>query len=70
MLKAEALRLAQLGLLNGDEIAARASEQKRQLVRDKKAGAEGHTGAFKADPKSAYAHPYYWAPFILIGNWR
>jgi CHAT domain-containing protein len=18
----------------------------------------------------AYSHPYYWAPFILIGNWR
>jgi len=18
----------------------------------------------------AYTHPYYWAPFILIGNWR
>lgn len=17
-----------------------------------------------------YAHPYYWAPFILIGNWK
>jgi CHAT domain-containing protein len=22
-----------------------------------------------ASPKS-FAHPYYWAPFILIGNWR
>ena len=21
-------------------------------------------------PVSMYAHPYYWAPFILIGNWR
>ena len=22
------------------------------------------------DPKRLYAHPYFWAPFILIGNWR
>jgi len=22
-----------------------------------------------ADPESPYAHPYYWAPFILMGNW-
>jgi CHAT domain-containing protein/tetratricopeptide (TPR) repeat protein len=35
--KAEALRQAQLALLNGS---------------------------------AGYDHPYYWAPFILIGNWR
>jgi CHAT domain-containing protein len=31
-------------------------------------------GASKPDPsapdKPSYAHPYYWAPFILIGNWQ
>jgi CHAT domain-containing protein/Tfp pilus assembly protein PilF len=26
------------------------------------------SGALAA--KSSYAHPYYWAPFILIGNWQ
>jgi CHAT domain-containing protein len=25
---------------------------------------------FTVDPKRPYAHPYYWAPFILIGNWK
>ena len=25
---------------------------------------------FPFDPKTPYAHPFYWAPFILIGNWR
>ena len=25
---------------------------------------------FKKDTKKPYAHPYYWAPFVLIGNWR
>ncbi|HET6670573.1 MAG TPA: tetratricopeptide repeat protein [Pyrinomonadaceae bacterium] len=25
---------------------------------------------FKRDDKKPFAHPYYWAPFILIGNWK
>ncbi|MFZ0062227.1 MAG: tetratricopeptide repeat protein [Pyrinomonadaceae bacterium] len=25
---------------------------------------------FKRDEKKPFAHPYYWAPFILIGNWK
>lgn len=24
----------------------------------------------RAQPTAPFAHPYYWAPFILIGNWR
>ncbi len=24
----------------------------------------------KGDPKAPFAHPYFWAPFILIGNWK
>jgi CHAT domain-containing protein len=27
------------------------------------------TGNFTADPGAPYAHPFYWAPFILMGNW-
>jgi len=30
----------------------------------------GQAPRFTDDPKRPYAHPYYWAPFILIGNWR
>lgn len=26
--------------------------------------------AFKRDESKPFAHPYYWAPFILIGNWK
>jgi CHAT domain-containing protein/tetratricopeptide (TPR) repeat protein len=26
--------------------------------------------SFKANSKPRYGHPYYWAPFILIGNWK
>ncbi len=21
------------------------------------------------EPNSQYSHPYYWAPFVLVGNW-
>jgi CHAT domain-containing protein len=24
---------------------------------------------FRPSPQAPYAHPFYWAPFILIGNW-
>lgn len=26
-------------------------------------------GSYTPDPGAPYAHPYYWAPFILMGNW-
>lgn len=26
--------------------------------------------AFPFDKSKPYAHPYYWAPFVLIGNWK
>ncbi len=25
---------------------------------------------FRRDEKKPFSHPYYWAPFILIGNWK
>jgi tetratricopeptide (TPR) repeat protein len=25
---------------------------------------------FQTDASAPYAHPYFWAPFILFGNWR
>jgi hypothetical protein len=25
---------------------------------------------FKCDPNAPYSHPYFWSPFVLIGNWR
>jgi len=32
--------------------------------------ADASAGAAKARPASQYANPFYWAPFILIGNWK
>lgn len=51
--KAEALRQAQLTLLQEPDKAAKGRALK----------------AVNASPKR-FAHPYYWSPFILIGNWQ
>ncbi|MGO9796175.1 MAG: CHAT domain-containing protein [Terracidiphilus sp.] len=59
--KAEALRQAQLAFLHGASAAA---------------GAHTGRGFEPVDQSSAqtsnlgYAHPYYWAPFVLIGNYQ
>ena len=57
--KVEALRQAQLDLLLGTV--------------KQKAGLEGRgfeTVAPTGEVAAGYAHPYYWAPFVLMGNWR
>jgi CHAT domain-containing protein len=57
--KVEALRQAQLDLLLGKD-------------RPQSSGANrGFGGAVAASQSpEGYAHPYYWAPFVLMGNWR
>lgn len=70
--KAEALRRAQLALLHG-ESTVDANKNNRGLgiaqrevspaVRDEMQG-----GA--AQNKGRFAHPFFWAPFTLIGNWK
>jgi len=71
--KAEALRQAQLRLLRGeaplDSATAKAPVADRQLVHEEKPE-EASKPRFTPDSKKPYAHPYYWAPFILIGNWK
>jgi len=67
--KAEALRQAQISMLEGREISSkRASEEGRgiKIVNE----TEGGMKAFKRDAKARFGHPHYWAPFILIGNWK
>jgi CHAT domain-containing protein len=57
--KVEALRKAQLDLLLGPATT--------------KGGGSGRGSTVEnasPDPSSSYAHPYYWAPFVLMGNWR
>ena len=56
--KASALRDAQVALLRGG--AATATTDRRGLK----------LAAPSPAPASQYSHPYFWAPFILIGNWK
>jgi CHAT domain-containing protein/Flp pilus assembly protein TadD len=57
--KVEALRQAQLDLLLG-KVTPEAGVAGRGFSVE---------GAASQAPKG-YAHPYYWAPFVLMGNWR
>ena len=64
--KADALRQAQLALLSGSAKLDGSDNASRGLTR---VGASQSGGSFKLNPGAPFAHPYYWAPFILMGNW-
>jgi CHAT domain-containing protein/Tfp pilus assembly protein PilF len=62
--KAEALRQAQLSLLTG-----KLKPSTAQPVPDRGVVPNGPQTARKPPPTD-WSHPYFWAPFILIGNWK
>ena len=62
VMKAEALREAQLDLLHG-KVTPQSGASGRGV-----SAVENEPGN-QAGP-AGYAHPYYWAPFVLMGNWR
>ena len=68
MSKAEALRQAQLELLNGSWNPNGTKTESRGIRTDY--AENSGSGSFQFDPQRPFAHPYYWAPFILIGNWK
>ncbi len=69
--KIEALRQAQLRLLRGEVTTdATTSEVDRKIVQEEEKTVAANRPLLKSDAKRPYAYPYYWAPFILIGNWR
>ncbi|MGA2673310.1 MAG: tetratricopeptide repeat protein [Terracidiphilus sp.] len=59
--KAEALRQAQLALLRGPAASPKAGSER---------GVEAVADASSTPQDAAYSHPFYWAPFVLIGNYR
>ena len=70
ILKAEALRQAQLLLLTG-KVKGSGSVERRgsRLANQDSAAMAAGAKPFTFDPTKPFAHPHYWAPFILIGNW-
>jgi CHAT domain-containing protein/tetratricopeptide (TPR) repeat protein len=60
--KAEALRQAQLGLLRGDTAESPKSESDHGFPAGQQATSTAH--------EAGYSHPFYWAPFVLIGNFH
>ncbi|WP_459934286.1 CHAT domain-containing protein [Fundidesulfovibrio butyratiphilus] len=68
--KAEALRQAQIRFINGEAAATDAAGKARGLPFS--IVAKPTQAPVEATPWTGptFAHPYYWAPFILMGNWR
>jgi CHAT domain-containing protein len=64
MTKAEAIRQAQLSLLQGKITAADAPQ--RAIIQVVPVSG-GQTTAVKSNSPE-FSHPYYWTPFVLIGN--
>jgi CHAT domain-containing protein len=59
--KAEALRQAQLAFVHGSAAAGNAKTGRGFETTDQTPAPSSSLG---------YAHPYYWAPFVLIGNYQ
>ncbi|MEM9215902.1 MAG: tetratricopeptide repeat protein [Cyanobacteria bacterium P01_F01_bin.150] len=60
--KSEALRLAQVALITGDFTALGLDERGAVAIRQR------IQGTIPQQVSQKLSHPYYWAPFILIGN--
>jgi CHAT domain-containing protein len=67
MTKLEALRLAQLSLLYGTLKVAVQRLAGRAVIQPPVTSPGA--AKFMLDRNAPYAHPFYWAPFFLMGNW-
>ncbi|MBE9128386.1 MULTISPECIES: CHAT domain-containing protein [unclassified Coleofasciculus] len=61
--KAEALRQAQLSLLHNDTLTTETTDPRASIEVRLRPGSQAANRT-----ASGFSHPYYWAPFILIGN--
>ncbi|HEX8737221.1 MAG TPA: CHAT domain-containing tetratricopeptide repeat protein [Pyrinomonadaceae bacterium] len=67
--KAEAIQLAQQEMIQGKLQSSSAGNLKGAELA---ASPNNKVNAppFQFDKNKPFAHPYYWSPFVLIGNWR
>jgi len=59
--KAEALRQAQLALLRGPALSPNTGSDR---------GFQKLQGSTSTPHEAGYSHPYYWAAFVLVGNFQ
>jgi len=64
--KAEALRQAQLDFIRGKWVAQNGAIRTRGM---RVSQVEERADGIPHNAKNLYTHPFYWAPFILMGNW-
>ncbi len=64
--KAESLRQAQLSFLRGTIKLPPDAQPKRLFVLESDID---DAPTFRTRDEVPFAHPYYWAPFFLMGNW-
>lgn len=64
--KAEALQIVQKAMLQGKYKAGETALWRGPVI----AGSNNQSPPFKRDNNAPYAHPYFWSPFVLIGNWK
>ncbi|MDR2460934.1 MAG: tetratricopeptide repeat protein [Deltaproteobacteria bacterium] len=64
--KAQALKIAQLNLMNNIALPPSVRPRGKPLA------AYGSSESPAADPwnGTGFSHPSYWAPFVIMGNWR
>jgi CHAT domain-containing protein len=67
--KLEALRQAQLELLHGTADPGNDTPKRGLTTEEGQDGLHANAPPFPFNPATPYAHPYYWAPFFLMGNW-
>jgi CHAT domain-containing protein/Tfp pilus assembly protein PilF len=65
--KAEAMKKAQIAMMYGKYKATDGNTRRDgvEVILDGDTRRE-----FIRDANAPYAHPYFWSPFVLIGNWR
>lgn len=66
--KGRSFRSAQLSMLYGNQETVPAKGNRSDPVNLESPNENLHS--FVKNPDAPFSHPYYWAPFILIGNWR